>query len=92
MFLVNYSNQDNLSALNKVFFFLFYYVYLFCFITLLILLYFCFHHFLKIGNTIEAPRQTLKQSQSMMANSFNMIEFLRDTTQVSAANYHSCEQ
>ena len=42
-----------------------------------------------MASTNEAQKKTLKQSQSMMADSFNMGEFLRNTTQLLAGNYDS---
>ena len=40
----------------------------------------------KMANSSEASRRIFKQSQSMMANSFNMGELLRDTTQLVTGN------
>ena len=42
-----------------------------------------------MASTNEAQKKTLKQSQSIMANSFNMGELLRSTTQLFAGNYNS---
>ena len=42
-----------------------------------------------MASTNEAQKKTVKQSQSMMANSFNMGELLRNTTQLLAGNYNS---
>ena len=39
-----------------------------------------------MANPIEAHKRTLKQSQSMMASSFNMGELLRNTTQLLCTN------
>ena len=40
-----------------------------------------------MASTNEAQKKALKQSQSMMTNSFNMGELLRNMTQLLAGNY-----
>ena len=48
--------------------------------------FFIINYNLKVANSSEANRRTFKQSQSMMASSFNMGELLRNTTQLLAGN------
>ena len=44
------------------------------------------------ANPNEAHKKILKQSQSIMASSFNMGEHLRNTTQLSAINHHAADE
>ena len=43
-------------------------------------------------NQNEPVRKILKQSQSMMASSFNMGKHLRNTTQAAVANHHVSDE
>ena len=50
------------------------------------LFFFFINYNFKMANTSEAYKKILKQSQSMIARSFNMGELLRNTTQLLAVN------